>query len=168
MKKVILSAIALFAFGFANAQDSDGGFQVGIHLGLPMGDIKDLSSFNAGLDLGYMWPAGEGFEIGVATGYDNFFAKDYEAFGVTIKGEDAAFIPLAGALKYSVTENFFVGADLGYAFYAGSEDGAEGGFYYQPKVGYQMSEVDVFVGYKGISSSGVTFSAVTLGAAYKF
>ena len=58
MKKLILSAVALFAFGFANAQD-DGGFQVGIHVGLPMGDVKDLSSFNAGLDLGYMWSAGE-------------------------------------------------------------------------------------------------------------
>ena len=167
MKKLILSAVALFAFGFANAQEMDGGFQVGIHVGLPMGDVKDLTSFNAGLDLAYMWPAGEGFEIGAATGYDSWFAKDYEAFGVTIKGEDAGFIPLAGALKYSVTENFFVGADLGYAFYVGDGD-ANGGFYYQPKVGYQMAEVDVFVGYKGISVDGGTFSAVTLGAAYKF
>ncbi len=167
MKKLILSAVALFAFGFANAQDSDGGFQVGIHLGLPMGDVKDAFSFNAGVDVAYMWPAGEGFEIGVASGYDNWFGKEEEFMGITFEVEDAGFIPLAGALKYSVTENFFVGADLGYAFYVGSGD-AEGGFYYLPKVGYQMSEVDVFVGYKGISVDGGTFSAVTLGAAYKF
>ncbi len=168
MKKLILSAVALFAFGFANAQDDDGGFRVGIHVGLPMGDVKDISSFNAGIDLAYMWSVGDGFEVGVATGYDNWFGSEEDFGPITVEYEDAAFIPLAGALKYSVTENFFVGADLGYAFYAGSEDDAEGGFYYQPKVGYQLPAIDIFVGYKGISQDGMTASAVTLGAAYKF
>ncbi|HEX8562626.1 MAG TPA: hypothetical protein VF676_06575 [Flavobacterium sp.] len=171
MKKLILSAVALCAFGFANAQD-DGGFQAGVHVGLPMGDYKDVVSFNVGLDLAYMFSVGEGFELGIATGYDHWMGKEETidlggGFEATVDYGDAAFVPLAAAGKYSVTENFFVGADLGYAIYVGEGEG-DGGFFYQPKVGYQMETIDVFVGYKGISSDGVTLSALTLGAAYKF
>ncbi len=171
MKKMIFSALALFAFGFANAQDEDGGFQAGIHVGMPIGDLADFYSFNFGVDVAYMWPVGEGFGLGLTTGYTMYPGEEQtmEFFGeeVTIEALDAAFIPVAAAAKYSITENFFLGADLGYAVYVGDGEG-DGGFYYQPKVGYQMSTIDIFLGYKGISSDGEALSSINLGAAYKF
>ena len=170
MRKILFSVAALFTFGAVSAQD--GGFSLGLHAGIPMGDIKDSSSANYGVDVAYMWPMGEGFKLGIASGYTNYSAKEYDlyipGFGTTTyKAKDAGFIPLAAAARLGLTENFFVAADLGYAFYTGEGD-SNGGFYYQPKVGYDFMPFELFLGYKGISLDGGTFSSVNLGAAYKF
>ena len=74
MKKIILTVAAVFAFGFANAQD--GAFKLGAHVGIPMGDIKDASSLNYGLDAAYVWSVADKFKAGVTTGYDVFSGKD--------------------------------------------------------------------------------------------
>mgnify|MGYP006990018151 CR=1 FL=1 len=49
-----------------------------------------------------------------------------------------------------------------------SPDGNDGGFLYQPKFGYQADKFEAFLGYKGISVDGGTFSSLNLGFAYKF
>jgi hypothetical protein len=158
MKKVILTAAALFAFGFANAQD--GNFKLGAHVGLPVGDIEDFSSVNLGVDAAYVWNVADKFSAGVATGYTNFLGKDdYDGVG---------FIPVAATAQYSLTDNLFLGTDLGYAIYVGDIDGAEGGFLYQPKFGYQTEKVEVYAGYKGISVDGGTYSSINLGVNFKF
>lgn len=167
MKKILFSALALFAFGFANAQDSEGGFKAGVHFGLPMGDAADAYTFNLGLDVAYMWPVAENFTAGIATGYTMFMGDEEEIMGVTFSVEDAGFIPIAASGQYNIAENIFLGVDLGYAVYVGSMEGAEGGLYYQPKVGYSFSKVDLYLGYKGISNDG-DISAVGLGAMYRF
>lgn len=165
MKKIILSLLAVFAFGAAQAQD--GGFKAGINLGIPMGDISDSYSFTVGLDVAYMWEISDKFSAGVTTGYAHYFGKTVEFFEIEIDLDDAGFIPLAGTAQYSITDNIFVGADLGYAIGI-SPDGNDGGFLYQPKVGYQAEKFEVFAGYKGISVDGGTFSSVNLGFNYKF
>lgn len=174
MRKILFSVAALFAISTMSAQD--GGFSLGLHAGIPMGDIKDTSSANFGVDVAYMWPMGEGFNLGIASGYTNYSAKEYDIVTYSpelgfvtskFKRDDAGFIPLAAAARLGLTENFFIGADLGYAFYTGDGD-ANGGFYYQPKVGYDFMPFELFLAYKGISLDGGTFSSVNLGAAYKF
>ena len=60
MKKIMLTAVAVFGFAFANAQE--GGFKVGANLGLPLGDIKDIHSLNLGVDVSYAWKINEKFE----------------------------------------------------------------------------------------------------------
>jgi hypothetical protein len=169
MKKIILSAIAVMAFGFANAQD--GHFKVGAHVGLPLGDIKDAASVNLGVDAAYLWNVADKFTAGVTTGYTRYLAKSQTYnFGmgeVELKADDAGFIPVAGTAQYSISDNLFVGADLGYAIYVGSGDGADGGFLYQPKFGYQNEKIELYAGYKGISNEG-TFSSINLGFNYKF
>ena len=169
MKKIILSAIAVMAFGFANAQD--GHFKVGAHVGLPLGDIKDASSVNLGVDAAYLWNVADKFTAGVTTGYTTYLAKshnyDYGMGSVEVKGDDVGFIPVAGTAQYSITDNLFVGADLGYAVYVGNGDGVDGGFLYQPKFGYQNEKIELYAGYKGISNDG-TFSSLNLGFNYKF
>ena len=179
MKKIILTAAAVFALTFANAQakkeskggDSEGGFKMGINVGLPLGNIKDAYSLGLGVDLAYLWPISEGFQLGVTTGYAHYLGKtqDYDTgFGiVSVKTDAAGFVPVAATAQYSLTENFFLGADLGYAIGV-SPSGNNGGFLYQPKVGYQMDKIGIYAGYKGISVTGGTFSSVNLGVNYKF
>lgn len=168
MKKIILSAVAVMAFGFANAQE--GNFKLGAHVGLPMGDIKDYHSLNLGADAAYMWNVADKFTAGVATGYTSYLGKTYrynDGFtSLEIKGEAAGFIPVAATGQYSVSDNLFLGADLGYAIYVGNGNG-DGGVYYQPKFGYQAEKFEVYAGYKGISVDGGTYSSFNLGFNYK-
>jgi len=170
MKKIILTVAAVFVLSFANAQE--GKFKAGINLGLPMGDIKDSYSLAVGLDLAYLWSISDKFQAGLTTGYAHYLGKSETVdlgFGLstTVDFEDGGFIPLAGTAQYSVSENFFVGADLGYAIGV-SPSGNNGGFLYQPKVGYQTEKFELYAGYKGISVDGGTFSSVNLGFNYKF
>lgn len=173
MKKLIFSALALFAFGFANAQD-EGGFKAGIHLGMPMGDAADFYTFNFGVDVAYMFPVAENFQLGIASGYSFYSGEEVEY--PMFDGEDivvvsekfnGAFIPVAASAQYNVAEKIFLGADLGYAIYVGDGEG-DGGFYYQPKVGYDMEKIELYLAYKGISTDGTTVSSINIGAAYKF
>ena len=176
MKKLLFAA-AFAAIGLVgvNAQT---GFEGTVHVGIPVGDTADVSSFNVGVDLAYLWPVATNFSLGAKVGYDHFIGKDYDyRVGnqvLTVEGEDYGFIPLAATAKYEFGgSNIFVGADLGYAF--ATTDGMEGGLFYQPKVGYSASTWDLYVGYKGISAGpehndyiDYKFNAVSVGFAYKF
>ena len=158
MKKVLFAAVAVLTFGFANAQE--GKFKVGANVGLPMGDIKDSYSFTIGLDAAYTWAISDKFDAGVGAGYGLYMGKEDFI-------EDASFVPVYGTAQYLITDSIFLGADLGYAVgIAPSEN--DGGFLYQPKVGYQAGEFQVFAGYKGISVDGGTFSSLNLGFNYRF
>lgn len=157
MKKIILTAAAIFAFGFANAQS--GAFKLGAHVGLPTGDIKDYSSVNLGADLAYTWSVAEGLDAGITTGYTAYLLKK------DIPGDTASFIPVAATAQFTLTNNWFIGADLGYAIGVSSDN--DGGFLYQPKFGYQMEKAGLYVSYKGISVDGGTFSSVNLGVNFK-
>ncbi|MES2240009.1 MAG: hypothetical protein V4497_07085 [Bacteroidota bacterium] len=155
MKKIILTVAALFAFGFANAQS--GAFRLGAHVGLPTGDIKDGSSVNLGVDVAYTWSVAEGLDAGITTGYTSYLGK--KGWG------DASFVPVAATAQFTLTDNWFIGADLGYGI--GVNNGNDGGFLYQPKFGYQMDKTGIYVSYKGISVNGGTFSSVNLGVSFK-
>ena len=167
MKKLmLLAAVAVFGLSNVNAQE---GFTVGAHVGIPVGDFGEYSSFNFGVDGSYMWNVGEGFDVGVATGYTNFSGGDDETFdtgfGVfTIERPSFGFIPIAGAARYSFNENWFGGLDLGYAL---ATEG-DGGVYYQPKVGYKTDSLDIFGFYKGISVDGGSFASVGVGIGFRF
>ncbi len=155
MKKIILSIAVLLVCGFANAQD--GGFKVGAHIGLPLGDIKDFSSLNLGADVAYTWKVADKFDAGIVSGYTSYLGKDgFDAVG---------FIPVAATAQYSIAANMFLGADLGYGIGASSDN--DGGFLYQPKIGYQTDTMEVYVSYKGISVDGGTFSSVNLGVNFR-
>lgn len=165
MRKIFLSVAALFVFGAATAQD-DGGFSLGIHVGVPAGDSSDFSSLNYGLDAAYMFPVAPNFTLGIASGYTVFAGKDYDFGGIEVKGDDFGYIPLAAAGRYGITENIFLGADLGYAFYSGDRD-LNGGMYYQGKLGYDFNPFEIFISYKGIGDDE-SIGAFGIGAAYKF
>lgn len=172
MKKLLFAA-AFAAVGLVgvNAQT---GVEGTVHVGIPVGDTSDVSSFNIGVDLAYLHPVADNFKLGAKVGYDHFIGKDYKINDVVVaEGEDVGFIPLAATAKYEFGNNIFVGADLGYAF--ATTDGIDGGLFYQPKIGYSAATWDLYAGYKGISAGpennntvDYKFNAVSVGFAYKF
>lgn len=169
MKKLLLF-ITVFTFAFnANAQDADNsqsdnsgeGFNLGLHVGIPIGDFDEFSSFVLGLDVSYMFNVGDGFDVGIATGYINFFSKDFEGF----KLDDLGIIPIAASARVALGEEWFLGVDLGYGII--TNEGADGGgFYYYPKVGLKLGAADIFGYYQGISDDGSNAASVGIGASF--
>lgn len=168
MKKLIFTAVAVFAFGFTNAQD--GSFKIGAHVGLPTGDLKEGYSLNVGGDVAYLWNVADKFKAGATAGYTAYLGKT-ETFAVggnsiEFKNETVGFIPVAATAQYSLTDDLFIGADLGYAIYASKGEG-DGGVYYQPKFGYQTDKIELYLGYKGISQDGSSANSFNLGFNFK-
>ncbi len=164
MKKFLLT-IAMVAFGFAaNAQDGE--FNAGVNLGLPIGDVSDAYSFTLGAEVNYLFSVSDDFKVGPSVGYVQFFGKDFDVLGVSIPGVDASFMPLAAAGRFAVSDEFTLGADLGYAIGL-SPDGNDGGFYYRPMVGYNISDnVMLQATYSGVSVEGGSFSNIGLGVMF--
>ena len=162
MKKVILLVLAITSFSIANAQVGEGSnwLKIGLHGGVPVGDVSETSSFALGFDLKYQFLNAESFAIGVSTGYTNYFG---ETEGI-IKYSDFGIIPLAGLFRYYPTENFFLGADLGYGFL--TEGNEAGGFYYRPEVGYHNDSWNIFAFYQGLSVDNFSPASVGVGINY--
>lgn len=161
MKKLLLVAV-IAAFGFTSAFAQDGGFKVGVNFGLPLGDIDNVSSFNAGLDVTYMFDIADSFQVGPALGYSHFFIKsDFSDFI-----DDIQFLPISASARFYATEDLFFGANLGYA--VGIDDGNDGGFYYRPNAGYNLGPIALILSYQGISRDGGSISSLNLGVEFGF
>jgi hypothetical protein len=120
-----------------------------------------------GFDAAYMITVADSFQVGPLVGYSHFFGKEYDFLGTTIKGDDIQFIPLAASARFFASEDLFFGADLGYAL--GVNDGNDGGFYYRPKIGYNLGPVSMIASYSGISmDNDISFSTVNLGVEFGF
>lgn len=160
MKKLIMIA-AMAVFGLSSAQE---GFKLGAHIGVPVADAGDVSSFNLGLDAAYMWNVAPSFDLGIASGYTHFIGKSYDVPGGSIKGDDFGFIPIAASGKYRFSGSpVSLGLDLGYGI--STKDGIDGGLYYQPKVAYNFSQGELYLGYQGVSTD---FSVGSVNLGYNF
>lgn len=159
MKKLsIILCMALIGFS-VNAQN----FNLGVSAGLPSGDLSDAYTFSAHLDASYLYEVSEGFNVGGATGFLYSFGDSVGAF----EFEDAGFIPIAAAARYSISEQFSVGADLGYGLGV-APSGVDSGFYYAPRAQYYFSEeASVVVAYRSVSVTGGSFDFLTLGVEFK-
>ena len=161
--KNVLILIVVFTFSKLQAQD---GFSIGTHLGISTVESYDL---NYGLDANYVKEVSDGLKVGGALGYTvfsgNTISNTFSDLVGEVKIEDAGFLTLAGTARYSLSNAFFVGADLGYAIVTSSD--GKGGILYQPKVGWQTDSIDLYGYYKGISRSGSSIGAFGVGFAYK-
>lgn len=158
----MLGAFALL--GFAASAQTTGQLKIGANVGIPVGDASDFFKFYFRIRCSLSVETGRKFWFGYCNRLSAFFVKsDWKDAG----GSDAGYIPLAASAQYSVSPNFFIGADLGYGFLTGKY-ASGGGFYYQPKVGYQQSNWELYLGYKGVSKDSNTLGSVNLGFNFKF
>jgi len=128
MKKLLFAGLlAIFSFSPSFGQNS---FNIGGHVGIPVGDIQDVSSFEAGLDLAYRFAFVDIVEVGPLVGYTHFFGEN--------DAEDFNYIPIHASGRLGLPSSFFVGFDIGYA--TAWKDQADGGLFYRPQRGIQFYE----------------------------
>lgn len=152
MRKLFLvAAIAVFGLTNANAQE----FKLGLNAALPVGDANNISSFGVAADVAYLFYAAEDFKIGPSVGYSHYFGDD--------NFKDFAWLPISAAGRYTLSDQFAVGVDLGYGIGISPSD-VDGGFYYAPRVQYGIGEtIDIVLAYRGISVNSSNFSQITVG-----
>lgn len=172
MKKLILSSLfVVVGIVSANAQN---GFKVGAHLGFPVGDASDYYGMNFGVEATYLYPISDVFHLGGTAGIDVFSGKEVTGTGLRIKNLTLLPIAISGQLDF--LDQFFAAADLGYAFSLSKN--YDGGFYFQPKGGWQDDTWQTFLFIKAISSdvdvaspyygNYSTITTIGVGGAYKF
>lgn len=158
---VSIASTVVFAQQTEEITKDNSWLKAGMVAGVPFGDLGDVSNFTLGLDLKGQFMSTNHVGVGITTGYNHFFGKDgYEGFGT---------IPLGAFIRvYPASSGFFAGADLGYSFLTGV-DGAEGGFYARPQIGYHNYNWNFFGFYNGIFRSeenGGTLSYAGVGFTY--
>lgn len=156
MKKLLLVAVFTI-FGLVGTF-AQGEFKVGVNAGVPLGEADDISTFNFGADLAYLFGVADVFSVGPLVGYSHFLGDGDRV--------DYHFIPLAASGRFGFSGSFFIGADLGYAI--GADDGNDGGFYYRPKLGYDFGIIGLIASYSGIEVDGGSFNSVNLGVEFGF
>jgi len=161
MKKIILLLAMVIGFGSVFGQ----GIRVGVNAGLPVGDVKDISNFQLGADIAYLYPASDLFSVGGLVGYSRYFV-DVQFDGMRGSTPDFSFLPIAATAHFGFDNSLFVAGDLGYAI--GISEGNDGGFYYRPKVGYSLGPVAIIASFSGISVDGGDVSSVNLGVEFGF
>ncbi len=167
-KLFILAAIAVMGFTTVQAQQ----FKAGIAAALPIGDFDEVNSFGVQADFMYLFEVADGVHVGPIAGVAHYFGKDSEVSGggitVTVEGPDATFLPVGVTGRVMLSDQFMLGADLGYALGI-APDGNDGGFHYKPRVGYQLSDLAMIgLAYSGVSLDGATFNAISLGVEFGF
>ena len=163
MKKLAL-LFCLFSIGIFYGQDTDinpnnSWLKLGINAGMPIGDTSDYTSFVLGAELRAQYLVNPNFGIGVASGYQNYFAKDdYEDFGL---------IPLAAFGRYYFNESgWFIGVDVGYGFLT-NVDNNSGGLYLNPQIGYNTYHWNFYGFYQNIGTeNNFDIQTVGLGITY--
>lgn len=156
MKKLLFAGvIAIISLSPSFGQNN---FSIGGHVGIPVGDIEDVSSFEAGVDLAYRFAFVEIVEVGPLVGYTHFFGENDFI--------DYNYIPLAASGRLSLPSSFFAGFDIGYAL--ALKDEADGGLFYRPQLGYNFMNFGVVLSYAGIAEDNLDLGALTLGFEFKF
>ena len=174
MKKLLLSLTIICAsFITSKAQMAQGDFKfgVGVHFGLPVGDLHNVTSLGIGGEVQGEYAFSENL-TGVATsGYTYFIGKSFDnGLGGTYK-INYGHIPVLVGARFYPSEQFFVGAQIGYGHYSASSQGvssSSGGFEYRPQVGYNADPVQFILSYDGTSVTGGTLSQIGLSAIYTF
>jgi hypothetical protein len=163
MKKLMTAAVAILlvtnAFAQSEATSKNSWLKLGLEASVPVGDVKDASSFAGGLTVDGQWMATPHWGLGVATGFTNFFPKNGgESFGV---------IPVGALIRYyPKAEGFFIGTDLGYGF-ATNIPSETGGFYFKPQLGYHNYSWNFYGFYNQVVlNSNTSISNVGVGAIY--
>ena len=162
MKKVfLLAAFAVFGLTSSNAQEDvvekakSGSFYAGANIGLPLSTASDVSSFNFGFDVAYLFELIDNLELGLLAGYTHYvgdggYSYEYNGNIFVANYSDASFIPVAASARYYFGDHrFFGGLDLGVGISVSDE--AKTGFYARPKFGFDFGVVALIASFQSIS-----------------
>lgn len=149
------------------------GLKGGGYIGVPTGNATDYFGLNYGVSASYHYPVFENLHLGAVAGLDFFSGKDIS--GTNTKNKGLALVPIGVSGQFNLSSQFFAMVDLGFAMSLSKD--YKGGFFFQPKGGYQDEYFQVFFFIKNISSEldratdFKNFNSITsfgVGGAYKF
>ncbi len=163
MKKSIIVIVLLLTTHLAFSQ-----LKVGINAGIPVGDVGEFYSFSLGADVYYMFGDQDAFlEFGATAGFLNYFGKEVDIVGQSTDIDNAQFIPLAGAARFTLFGFLRFGPDVGYAI--ALSDTYDGGFYYRAVLGIDLGDrVELNTFYHSISQEGSNIGSVGAGLLIEF
>lgn len=168
MKKLLLNCAALIAVSTSFAQEvknkQNQNFQINLYGGSPVGFLNRHANANIGASVGYLSYVNDIVRVGGTVGYDHTFInsdsplKDKKTFSFLIVGATA---------ELDVVANFYVGADLGYAFKVDPKTSQS--HYFTPKIGYRFTDkMNLYAHYKAVRYSGSQAASVGLGISFDF
>lgn len=171
MRKLILAMVfATVGLGGLSAQE---GLKAGAYAGVPSGGSTDYFGMNYGVFGAFHYPVFENLHLGAVAGLDFYSGKDIPGENKKYKGFTVMPVGVSG--QFNLSDTFFATVDLGFALSLSKD--YKGGFFFQPKGGWQNEYVQVFVFFKNLSSELKTatklrgFDSITsigVGGAYRF
>ena len=162
MNKILFTAFTIVSLLTSNAQELKSNFS----LGIPVGDVSEGYNVNVNFEFVYLWDISNQVQLGVVSGYSHFVGDSFEAQGLSLKVDDAGFLPLNATFRFNATAKTALSLDFGYAFGL-SLDGNSGGFTYAPKMYYNLDKsFDLYVSYKDIRVDGNAFSSICFGVEF--
>ncbi len=164
MKKLILLTAILLTYGITTSKAQE--IKIGIHGGVPVGDVSDSHNFDIGAEVTYLFNPLGLLQFGPMVGYSHYFGESVEEMGVSFEADDVQFLPIAASGRAALGDAVFVGLDLGYGI--GLNDGNDGAFFYRPKLGYDFFGLSIVGSYEGFSRDGGTVSSVNAGIEFNF
>lgn len=176
MKKCLLIlAVAAGSIFSTQAQINKEGFTfgAGVNVALPTGNFHNGYNFGVGGVLQGEYMFSENLSAVATTGFTNFFGKSQtfpNGLGgtSTYKNPSSGLIPILVGARFYPSEQFFLGAQIGYGIFTGGGGGAPKGFEYRPQVGFNAESFQLILHYDGVSVTGGTLSHVGLTGIYKF
>ncbi len=168
MKRVLFFLVVV-AFSVTTIQSQNmvqpSDMKAGVSASLPIGDFGKVYSFGLQADFAYLFEINETIKVGPMASLFYYKGDKIGNSEFSIKVSDAIFLPVGGHARY-LMDDFFVGADLGYAIGI-SPSGMQGGVLIRPKVGYNFGNMAAVASYSAITRSS-TIGSINLGVEFSF
>ena len=155
MSKTILLALLLLGSVslFAQYDDDEKPFHFGIGtaISLPVGDLKEGTSYGIGVEIQPSYAFTENIEAFLQAGVHVF--KNKSGFG---DADNLLNLPAQVGARYKMS-GFFAGAGVGYGRWSSTGESLSG-FMYSPQIGYDGGKIEVGAHYTSTKLSGGNFS----------
>lgn len=173
MTKIIAAAFtaaALFIGTNVNAQTTPkSAWRLGIGVeGLaPVGNLHDGSNFGLGGTARLQYGLGSNVALTLTSGYYNFFAKTVNVPGLgDVKGDDLGIVPVKAGIKAFVSNNIYVGAEIGAGFETRENGNTK--LIASPGIGWASNSWDIGARYENFSGQSNNYGTIGLRVAYGF
>ena len=168
MKKKLFSFAVILTVSTSFAQEAKNqrhqNFQMNVYGGSPVGMLNRHADINVGASVGYLGYVNDIVRVGGSVGYDHTFISSDSP----LKGRQTFQYLMVGATaEVDLISNFYVGADLGYAFKVYPQTVQS--HFFTPKVGYRFSDhLNLYAHYKAVRLTSAQVASIGLGLSFDF
>ena len=175
MKRVLLVALGVTLFSAISfAQKGKNQIGVAAEVGIPTGDVADVSKIGIGGSVKGLYGVGTAGQLTLTTGYIVFSGKDeikdlFEADKIS-----NSIIPVLAGYRHNFS-GFYAEPQLGYSFLnsrvkGGDFDGKEsdGAFTWAAGLGYVFNKFEVGARYQSMHSDGESSAFIGIRVGYNF